>query len=815
MRLLLETKRPERFLRAECFRAGRAASPALTGQDQGDWIAVDRCLVARNELTLDESACDLSRLAITTDAGVGKTVAMEWLHAELNRPGGETLAFLFTFSHFPDRPDDFVRQALWPEFHKADGELSEEAVCRILDQLRREGRLVILVDGLDQTPPDGDAVECLRRLLEDPDWQTCRFVVSGRPYALQCHWAELFDGERGFDWRFVQLDEFNEQEQRAYLGDERYEAVPVEAREILCTPRVLKYLREDLPERELKNIKAAGDVYWHATGHLLKEGMKGSEGARRINLPPGEATPATVHASSYQRARKLLGAMAFEMVSELITTEHVPNFDGVPPNRFEAFKDRLVERLSGKPGAENRQNVDRDVDGLAALNEFLSRGIFDAGLTGLDSVYWRNRTLQEFFAAYWLAQFCTADDAQQLWAWIYLPDRPETEQYYWVWRFLCEMHADARNPDSWSCAVEPIYRPGDGTVEGTKRSSEMIYRAWPALEQTAEEGIEAAREVKAAFLGEFETQILDGTRGEEAKQAAKNFCDGFIEVQAGSFRMGSPPEKQGMPAEVKTEWQTFFDEGGDPETRAEEIVDRRNYAPTKRGQEHREERKKNWHQILSTGDIDVAESCYFPRNETPEQEEQKVHGFFLNRRPTENRWFRLFRPGHGETETYFIGEYAKCSPASTSPVIFVSWYDACAFCLWAHWQGRSCRLPHEHEWEYAAKAGTPWKWNYWWGDTVDAEKCCEDRNVGHSTPANVCHANPCGFEDIIGNGWEWCADRYRVKYDRARQPDGPDTMLRGGSWILIRWVPRSAFRVFRTPTLIVDDIGFRVARALD
>ena len=80
--------------------------------------------------------------------------------------------------------------------------------------------------------------------------------------------------------------------------------------------------------------------------------------------------------------------------------EQVPNFDGVPPNGFDLFKDRLLERLGRAPGGESRQLLERDLDCLAALNDFLAHGIFDTDLAGLDRILWRNRTLQEFFAAY-------------------------------------------------------------------------------------------------------------------------------------------------------------------------------------------------------------------------------------------------------------------------------------------------------------------------------------------------------------------------------------------------------------------------------
>ena len=87
----------------------------------------------------------------------------------------------------------------------------------------------------------------------------------------------------------------------------------------------------------------------------------------------------------------------------------------------------------------------------------------------------------------------------------------------------------------------------------------------------------------------------------------------------------------------------------------------------------------------------------------------------------------LFDPAHAAKRD-------ECSDDNEQPVIYVSWYDAWAFCLWARWKDRSCRLPEEHEWEYAAKAGTPWDWNYWWGDDFDETKCNAEWKVGHTTP---------------------------------------------------------------------------------
>jgi hypothetical protein len=260
-----------------------------------------------------------------------------------------------------------------------------------------------------------------------------------------------------------------------------------------------------------------------------------------------------------RRARQLLGAIAFEMTSTSLmrrdaesgVEQLVPNFDGIRRGDFEKFRNRLLARVSALHVDSNSELLDRDLDSLAALNNFVSQGIFDTGIQGLQEVFWRDRTLQEFFTAYWLAQYCSEQDVNGLWHWIYLPHQPLTEEYYWVWRFLAEMHDAAVSRESWARAIEPIFRAGDGTAAGTKRSTEMMYRAWGKLRQLADDGETKTRQVLASFLGEFERDILSGNCGEEVRQVAEQFCDNFVELPAGEFQMGAPPEKQGVPDSVR------------------------------------------------------------------------------------------------------------------------------------------------------------------------------------------------------------------------------------------------------------------------
>lgn len=91
------------------------------------------------------------------------------------------------------------------------------------------------------------------------------------------------------------------------------------------------------------------------------------------------------------------------------------------------------------------------------------------------------------------------------------------------------------------------------------------------------------------------------------------------------------------------------------------------------------------------------------------------------------------------------------------PVVFVSWYDATAFCRWlSKREGKLYRLLTEEEWEYACRAGTGDKYagtsgegevlDYAW---LRGNSKNRPHNVGTKLP------NRWGLYDMTGNVWEW------------------------------------------------------------
>ncbi|MBK6325574.1 MAG: SUMF1/EgtB/PvdO family nonheme iron enzyme [Chloroflexi bacterium] len=121
------------------------------------------------------------------------------------------------------------------------------------------------------------------------------------------------------------------------------------------------------------------------------------------------------------------------------------------------------------------------------------------------------------------------------------------------------------------------------------------------------------------------------------------------------------------------------------------------------------------------------------------------------------------------------------------------------------------RLPHEVEWEVAAR--WPDGRFYPWGNTFDSHKA-NTREAGISLTTAV-GLYPSGrnealeLYDLSGNVWEWCRNKYDPPEAVEVDESGDSRVVRGGSWNHNRGLARAACRDYRVP---VDrfDFGFRV-----
>lgn len=171
-------------------------------------------------------------------------------------------------------------------------------------------------------------------------------------------------------------------------------------------------------------------------------------------------------------------------------------------------------------------------------------------------------------------------------------------------------------------------------------------------------------------------------------------------------------------------------------------------------------------------------------------------------------------------------EWEMPSHLATSPVIYVDYNDAMAYCTWA-----GVRLPTEFEWVRAARGNE--EAAFPWGDEFDPARLGFEATkpikfarkllpVGAFPEA----ASPYGCLDLLGNVWEWTASgasalpkfkSFKVKTKFGKKVDVYPTfdaglpVIRGGSWISPALQIHIDFRTGRFKTDAFESLGFRIA----
>jgi formylglycine-generating enzyme required for sulfatase activity len=210
-------------------------------------------------------------------------------------------------------------------------------------------------------------------------------------------------------------------------------------------------------------------------------------------------------------------------------------------------------------------------------------------------------------------------------------------------------------------------------------------------------------------------------------------------------------------------------------------------------------------------------------------------------------------PGHESNETrhqvrvsdYYMGKYEVTqaeweSVTGTNPSYFkgvnlpvesVSWDDCQSFIETLNRKtGKTYRLPTEAEWEYACRAGRTTPFNT--GGNLTTDQANYDGNYPYNNnqkgiyrqntvAVNSFTPNAWGLYNMHGNVWEWCSDLFDANYYAVCNAKGvvfnPENtatgslrVLRGGSWISLAALCRSASRLNTSPGHRYYLIGFRL-----
>jgi formylglycine-generating enzyme required for sulfatase activity len=152
------------------------------------------------------------------------------------------------------------------------------------------------------------------------------------------------------------------------------------------------------------------------------------------------------------------------------------------------------------------------------------------------------------------------------------------------------------------------------------------------------------------------------------------------------------------------------------------------------------------------------------------------------------------------------------------PVVNVSWIDAQSYIAWLRQQtGKNYRLPTEAEWEYACRSGSD-SARFWGDGWRGAEAFAHVGGTG-TAPVDGRRPNAFGLHDMLGNVWEWTADRasdhlLHHPNDGSSPRVGSESrrVARGGSWSSQPYVVCAPNRYGEELALReLDDVGFRLA----
>ncbi|MCP5191426.1 MAG: SUMF1/EgtB/PvdO family nonheme iron enzyme, partial [Pseudomonadales bacterium] len=171
-------------------------------------------------------------------------------------------------------------------------------------------------------------------------------------------------------------------------------------------------------------------------------------------------------------------------------------------------------------------------------------------------------------------------------------------------------------------------------------------------------------------------------------------------------------------------------------------------------------------------------------------------------------------------------------PFANHPRENVSWYQAMAFCRWLTARLHAgelpageltgdvgqyeITLPHEYEWEVAARwlNSDVFDRLYPWGPEFDAAKAnTAEGGIRQTTAVGIYPAGQnatLGLYDLSGNVWEWCRNKYKDPDDEAVDGSNAWRVLRGGSWGYGADDARAAYRDGNNPAARSGISGFRL-----
>ena len=209
-----------------------------------------------------------------------------------------------------------------------------------------------------------------------------------------------------------------------------------------------------------------------------------------------------------------------------------------------------------------------------------------------------------------------------------------------------------------------------------------------------------------------------------------------------------------------------------------------------------------------------------------------VRTFYLDKTEASNAQYSEFVKATGHAPPDDWKGTTPPANAEQTPVTFVNYSDAGAYCAWLtarRGDGLLYRLPAEEEWEYAARGKDAGRQKdmpdakmnlYPWGDEwIEGAANTKESRLEHTRNVNAYPngATPTGVRNLAGNVFEWTATDFN-HYPGSNQKNpheegfkGTYQVVRGGSFDFTKEYAMTTTRVWSKPEDKGPRLGFRCA----
>ena len=820
----------------------RTSRDTSDDQEEPQWLPIEDRFAALASL-------DSRLIAVTVSSGIGKTNLVDQLQivraaehrghviVRLHATELPTQAIAFAgdrdtcssrddpllVKHIRDWASDQGDGFVFPT--KAETQ-AFDVLTRWLQQKIRNGLFTLIVDGLDEcdTTKGEDQLKALRRFLNH--YRHCRCVVAGRPYAITNgnYWKALFaDNDAvgvespGSEWDFWLVAPFDREQRERYLGPEISQQLRLIESDIEFTPRLLEKLKS-LAATKIRSIRSASDVYWHTTYQGIQTDQF------KEGLPVN-------HSFDTQELLDIFSAIAISMVQRESSECEQDGIVKAAPENVIAGSSKVKQLFADVRNRLESIRYQLDQQTWADFRKLGSSLVEFNFLrdNSTDRIEWRNATERDFFAALWMVRSSNEEDR----AWFaerqssvlkYQEEESRHPELYEVWKFVCEMPADAfeervdelGKTGRWLHCVAPLFqRPSH------VRSNELIYRTWPRLlqemgrlkpEWTEHNLDDASAELQWEIQQRFELETAPSSanppiptrRVSESQQIPTRSVSEDLQIPTRSVS----EDYKLLPHRVSEATDAITADSIATKFLTEYLCIRADTS-TDAATICREDLESAMRDVgaepgksFLCGHVD--------EDDNQPQQRTLRRGFELCAYQVTNRLYALYDAQHSKR----FGEiYTEYCPQPRCPAIYINFYDAWAASLWLH----AC-LPDEWEWEYVIRAGQNTSEGpqpiYPFGNDKsklpqharcsaskfrNGRRCTQE--VGQLLPVRI---GDNAIYDMLGNVWERVRNRY--------SSDGVSRVLRGGSFSDTDDV-RCSCRDNVAPSGSSNVNGFRVARA--